>query len=317
MTAEKQRVLLRAQEFSLNDRFDSAHYQLDSLMQSLPDDPAGYLYKAAVYLAQMTDAEQDLYSNEFKALIDTVIVLTGSPGLNAGPRETAWMRLWEGHARAYRSLRESRFGSFTSALKQAFEARSCYEDGLEADSTLYDLYGGLGMFHYWKSAKAGFLRWIGLFKNEKDRGIAELRLAVDSSIISSQMARNALIWIWLDRGEYDSVVAACSEAVERFPHGKLFLWPLAEAYFKCERYDLAAQTYLALRDKLMLSPGNYYNVIECDYNLNRCYDKMELDTMAIEAARRVNAYYDSLGDKIKRRQRSKLDYLRRVARRDK
>lgn len=316
LTSDKRQVLESAQGHLLNGEFESAHRALDSLILTYPDDPAGYLYKAAVYLGEMTDAEEDLHAVEFNALIDTVISLTGGRDSGGSARHAAWMKLWEGHARAYRSLRESRFGSFTSALKQAFEARSCYEEGLKSDSSLYDLYGGLGMFHYWKSAKAGFLRWIGLFKNEKEKGVAELRLAQDSSLISSQAARNALIWIWLDMKEYDSVVVACGELLEQFPHGKLFLWPLAKAYFESERYDLAAETYHLIRDKLVQSPGNYYNIIECDHSLNRCYDKLGLEAEAVRAARLVNEYYDTLSEQTKRRQRSKLDFLRRVAKRD-
>ncbi|UCG61782.1 MAG: hypothetical protein JSV52_00385 [Candidatus Zixiibacteriota bacterium] len=316
LTSDKRSRLMAAQEQMLNGEFASAQAILDSLVSDYPDDPLGYMYKAAVYMAEMTDAEENLYPHEFKTLIDATVSLS-SVGLEKAdsPHEVAWMKLSEGHAHANNALWESRFGSFTSALKQAFEARSCYEDGLSADITLYDLYAGLGMFHYWKSAKAGVLRWIGLFKNEKDKGIAELRLAVDSSLVSSQMARNALIWIWLDKKEYDSVVTICQAMLEKFPHGKVYLWPLAEAYFKTERYDLAAETYQALRKKLAESPGNYRNLIECDYNLNRCYDKLDLDELAILAARPVEDYYNLIPDDTKRRQRSKLDFLRRVAKR--
>ena len=87
----------------------------------------------------------------------------------------------------------------------------------------------------------------------------------------------------------------------------------ASAYSEKGDYHRAAETYIELRSKLVDSPGNYYNLIECDYNLNRCYDKLNLDKEAILSARSVNDYYDILPDKTKRRQRSKLDYLRRYA----
>ncbi|UCE24734.1 MAG: hypothetical protein JSU74_01405 [Candidatus Zixiibacteriota bacterium] len=315
LTSDKRQVLLTAQEHLLNDRFESAHASLDSLIDGDSSDPIGYLYKAAVYLGQMTDAEQELHTEEFKRLINDVFALAADRIDSTRAREAAWMKLCEGHAHAYRSLWESRFGSFTSALKHAFRGKSSYEDGLRLDSTLYDLYGGLGMYHYWKSAKAGILRWIGVFKNDKEKGIEELYLAADSSSLSHDIARNALIWIWLDMGRYDSVITACREQLALFPDGKLFLWPLARAYFEKKQYHLAAETYTSLRTRLAKSPGNYFNLVECDYSLNRCYDKLDMDELAIRAAKRVEDYYDSIPDRTKRKQRSKLNFLRRVAKR--
>ncbi|MEW6412013.1 MAG: hypothetical protein AB1483_06000 [Candidatus Zixiibacteriota bacterium] len=315
MTDEKQQFLISAQSHLLNDRFDSAQKTLDSLVGMDSADPIGYLFKAAVYLARMTDAEEELDSDEFRRLADTSISLAEIRLVDASGRQAAWMYLWLGHAKAYRSLWESRFGSFTSALKLALNARSDYEKGFESDSTLYDLYGGLGMYHYWKSAKAGILRWLQIFKNDREKGVDELYLAVDSSIISRHPARNALIWIWLDMDKYDSVVTICEEMLGQFPDGKLFLWPLAEALYEKKNYDGAIEVYLRLRGKLAVSPGNYYNLVECDYNLNRCFDRLDREKDAIEAARRVEDYYDLIPDKTKRRQRSKLDFLRRFARR--
>ncbi len=315
LTDGKKEMLLTAQEHLLNDRFESAHATLDSLIDRDSSDPVGYLYKAAVYLGQMTDAEQELHTETFKALIDTVFTLASHRTDSARVREAAWMKLCEGHAHAYRSLWESRFGSFTSALKHAFRGKSSYEDGLRFDSTLYDLYGGLGMYHYWKSAKAGILRWIGVFKNDKEKGIEELYLAADSSLLSHDIARNALIWIWLDMGRYDSVITACREQMNLFPDGKLFLWPLAQAYFEKKQFHLAAETYASLRTRLAELPGNYFNLVECDYRLNRCYDKLDMDELAIVTAKRVENYYDSIPDRTRRKQRSKLNFLRRVAKR--
>ncbi len=309
-------ILLQAQEHLFNDSFDSAHLLLDSLIDRSTDDPLGYLFKAAVYLGQMTDAEEEIHTAEFKSLLDTIETLASERMEGTTPRDSAWMHLCLGHAQAYRSLWESRFGSFTSALKQAFEAKSSYEEGLKADSTLYDLYGGLGMYHYWKSAKAGILRWFRIFKDDKQKGIDELLLAADSSQLSGHISRNALVYIWLDKKEYDSVIVICREMLERFPDGKLLLWPMASAYFEKEDYHKAVETYRKLRSKLTDSPGNYYNLIECDHNLNRCYDKLKLEKEAIMSARAVNDYYDSVSDKIKRRQRSKLDFLRRYAKRE-
>lgn len=307
-------MLARAQSHLFNDNFHAAHEAADSLIRVCDGDAVGFLFKAATYLGQMIDAEENLYPAEFKALVDTVRVLVDQGKDTTDPR-AAWRYLFLGHACAYRSLWEARFGSFTSAVKAGFEARSAYEEGLRFDSALYDLYGGLGMYHYWKSAKAGFLRWIGIFKNDKQKGIAELYLTADSSCISRESARNALIWVWLDKKEYDSVAVICREMLARFPHGKLFLWPLAEAYYKKKDYLKALETYRLLRERLTKDPGNYYNLVECDYYLYRCTKNLGRKDEARETTGEFMGYYGDMPKKTKGRQRSKIAFLKRAAKR--
>lgn len=294
-----------------NDNFIEASSRADSLIALYPDDPIGYLFKSAVYLAEMTDAEENLYPVEFHKLIDTVIVLTDSK--KADSNFFAWMSLWKGHAHAYRSLWESRFGSFSSALKHGFKAKSCYEEGLEHDSTLYDLYGGIGMYHYWKSAKTGMLRWLGIFKNEKQKGIDELYLTIDSSLLSRYSARNALVWIYFDKKEYDSVIAICNELLKQFPDGKIFLWPLAEAFNKNKDYKSAINIYNSVREKLIVNPGNYYNLIECDFKLLRSLEKLNNKKEAHEFAVKFLDYYEKIPKDISWRQRNKVSYLKRAS----
>ena len=187
-------------------------------------------------------------------------------------------------------------------------------DGLRADSTLYDLYLGLGSYHYWKSAKAGILRWILLFKDERDKGIAELKLAADSAQLFREAARSALIWAWLNEKQYDSTVAIASEFAARYPNGKSFLWPLAEAYLKSRRYIDALTIYEDLRNRLEPDPGNYYNLIEVDSRIARCYEELRRIDDAADVGKRARTYLDDIPSNTRQRQRSNLKYLKRLAR---
>ncbi len=311
---ESRRDMLReAQERLFNDDFKGAHNRADELVGMDPEDPLGYLFRAAILLGEMTRAEENLYNDDFHSLIDTVRELAQNRLEVTSASVGVWMYLCLGHASAYESLWESRFGSFVSAVKLGFKARSAYEKGLELDSSLYDLYGGLGMYHYWKSAKAGILRWLGIFKNDRQRGLDELYLTIDSSQISAETARNALIWIWLDKKQYDSVAAISTDMYSRYPDGTLFLWPIATACYEQKDYTGAIEAYRTLDERLSLSPGNYYNLVECHYNLYRCYDRIDQKNSARQVARRLLDYYDDIPENTKRRQRSKLAFLKRAA----
>lgn len=303
------------QKYLLNDQFREADSICDQQIRSRPADPLGYLFKAATMMGEMTDREEDLYGTRFLSVTDTVIELAGKIIDSTSGRTAAWMSLCLGHARVYRALWETRFGSFISAVKLGRAARSDYERGLESDSSLFDLYFGLGNYHYWKSARAGVLRWLGIFKNEKKKGISELHMAVDSAIISREPARQSLIWVWQNEKCYDSVIAACLQMLKLYPDGKIFLWPLASAQYKSHYFGDALETLRLLRLRLERAPGNYYNLVEVDWQIYRCLKKLGRRQEARETADQVRVYRARIPKKIIRKHRSKLAELRRAGRR--
>jgi len=314
MDSVKTGMLIDAQRLLFNDRFLVADSLYDIIIEQYPDDPDGYFFRAAALMNEMIDLEDNLHEAKYRRLLDTVEFLAAQKIPDASPRTRAWMHLFTGHARAYRSIWESRFGSFLSALKTAFSAKDEYEKGREADSTLIDLYLGLGSYHYWKSAKAGVLRWVGIFKNQKEQGIEELYNAAENSLISRESARTALVWVWLDMRQFDSVIAITSAGVEKYPDGKSLSWPLAQAYFLKKDYAGALDVYRSLREKISPEPGNYYNLIECDYYIYQCYANLRKTDEARQAARQLREYIKQVPKKTLQRQRSHIDDLKRAAR---
>jgi len=302
----------RAQEYLFNDRFAAADSAYAAHIEREPEDPAGYLFRAAGLMADMSDREENAHSDQFHELLDQTDRLTLRILETCDDETASWMYLLRGHMQAYRSLWESRFGSFLTAVKKGFAANHEYKAGLELDSTLTDLYAGIGSYHYWKSAKAGLLRLVGVFKNEKDKGIAELRAAAARSLLHRELARSALIWIWLDKQEYDSASMLASQFVRKYPEGKTFLWPLAQALFRRGQYAEAGETYRTLRSKLVRSPGNYYNLIEVDYFITQTHNWQGEDAQARKAARRLQEYYVEIPRETLKRQKDRINFMEKI-----
>ena len=299
------------QEQLFNDRFDSARSLCDSFITSQSESPIGYLFKAGTLLAQMSDREEALYSQELRKLVDTVIALCDK-GLKTGTgAEAAYYYLWRGHAHVYRSLFESRFGSFTSAIKNGFRAHADYCAGLSHDSSLYDLYFGLGNYHYWKSVKAGILRTIGIVSNDIKKGIGELHTAIDSGHYFSDAAGNSLIWIYLDEKKFDSVIYLAETRLAGHPDSRTIRWPLASAHFEKKNFEKSAELYIYLREYFNQNPGNHFNLIECDYKLYQCFKKLGWKDKAEDLLAKVSEYRSSVPRATQRRQLAKLNYLRR------
>ncbi|RKX24864.1 MAG: hypothetical protein DRP47_10740 [Candidatus Zixiibacteriota bacterium] len=308
------RNIVKVQELLYNDHFVEADSATQELIERYPNDPSGNLFRAIGLLMEMCDSEENSRCELFQAHIDSTFSKTKRVLDTSSTVVCAWMHLYRGHAHAYRSLWEAQFGSTIAAIKGSRAAKAEYERGLKADSTVYDLYFGLGLYHYWKSAKAGLLRWFGIINNDKEKGIAQLLLAVDSSLISREAARSALIWIWLDRNQFDSAIAVAESMRGEHPDGKSFLWPLAKAYWKLEQYNNAADVYNYLRILLEKNPGNYFNMVDCDYWLYRCYNRLCQEDKARHIAQRFSLYVKEIPRETKNRQRNKISYLKKKAR---
>ncbi|MEW6050519.1 MAG: hypothetical protein AB1644_05595 [Candidatus Zixiibacteriota bacterium] len=301
------------QHFVFNDQFQQADSACAVYCATYPDDPIGYFFNAVTLMAEMIDQEEEISPLRYDSLLDRAEALANEGLVSSDRQYRSWMYLIRGHVKAYRSIYASRFGSFTSAVRLGLGAKGEYMNALREDSANYDIYAGLGSYHYWKSAKAGLLRWLGFFRNDKSRGIAELSLAVDSSRLSREIARSSLIWIWIDREERDSAIAVAQEMIARYPEGKSFHWPLAQAWFEEKEFGRALETYAILREHLKNDPGNYYNLIECDAAIVRCLESLERRDEARTAAARLSEYIDQMLQKTRRRQKGEIGYLRRVA----
>jgi len=232
-----------AETAMLNARWDEAYAIYDKIRSENPGNPTGYLFTAAAIQSEMIDREENIQDDRFVRMLDSTKVISERILENCSPYDSALCYLFLGHQYAYRAVWESRFGSSISAISYGMKAKNRYNDGLKADSSLIDLYLGLGSYHYWKTVKAGFLTFTGIFKNERKKGIEELILASDSALFSQNGARSALIWVWINEKEYDKALTMAGEMNDTYPGGNFFLWPMAESFYKSENYLMAIGVY--------------------------------------------------------------------------
>lgn len=311
LDSTKLRLFVEVQGYLYNEHFELADSTSSILIRLYPDDPSGFCFRAMGVLNQMFDSEENLFGDKFKALSDTAESLAKEGRKRSTGERAAWMCMWIGHAKANRALWESKFGSAARAVRLGLQAGGEYRDGLRHDSTITDIFAGLGAFHYWKSEKAGLLRMIRIFNDDRKQGIAELYKAARESKFSRAAARHALAWIYANEDAPDSVSAICGELRKQYPDGKVFLWPIAESMKKCGRQQEALSVFSQLQQLIALQPGNYYNLIECESTIFRCQVSLGLDNDAEITALRVGTYAPQIPERTSERQKGKLRELSR------
>ena len=255
-----------------NDQFDDAGRLIDSLEYSNPRSALVPLFRAILYQARMMTEESDFLENQFYKALDTADIRSRRILESGGDSALAYYFL--GQTEALRSLYNARAGKTWAAIKGGLRARNAYGRGYKIDPSFHDIALGLGSYRYWKTVKTKLLNWTPLFKREKDDGIDLLRLAVDSSEISSDAARTSLIWIYMNEKLYGEAIRLTDLMHRKYPHGLTFYWAMGEASFKMGDHRLAIRSYQDILERLNENPGNYYNIIEAAYFINICYREL-------------------------------------------
>ena len=290
-----------------NDDFETAAHSIDSLEESDGLTPLRHFFRAVLYQARMMADESDDYREVFFAVLDSLE--NDAALLLARGDDSTLAYCYLGHACAFRSLYYGRNGSIWKALKSGLGARKAYISGYEIDPTFHDIALGLGSYRYWKSVKTKAINWTPLFKDERQEGIELIRLAADSSEISTEAAAVSLIWIYINEKLYAEAIRLADAMHGRYPNGLTFLWALGEIYYKMSDWPTAIRYYEDILDRLRQNPGNHFNIIEASYYLSDCYRKTgdQMPEYCVRLARlQTEVRSLPLPEKTRKRQNKKI-----------
>jgi tetratricopeptide (TPR) repeat protein len=233
----------------------------ESINDTLPGRPLYHLISASILHAEMTDMKDFSSKNKFFSHLDSskeffADWVRGNPG-------DAWGYYFLGTVHAYKSMWHAQHKSWLKTLIEGLRARGKFARALEIDPSLYDAYAGLGNYHFWSSA---ILRKYLPFKDSREQGLSELRLAVDSSYFSSKPAATGLAWALANQRRYSEASKIGRELYEQSSGGRISLWILGSVCWRWGQLRKAEIYYGELIQSLnQLENHNYYNLVFCHY----------------------------------------------------
>jgi hypothetical protein len=194
-------------DFTYRENYGAALAIADEIIQKYPQEPDGYFFKAAIYDYYMEDYHTDKYSDKFFSNME-IAEKKAKAKLNSltDPKERAWMNFYIAGAAGYRAIRAGKDGNYIVALKYAIEGLKPLKSALEEDSTLYDAYFPLGIYHYALSkapSRIGFIPSFVLSRNreeDRERGINYLTLAWQRGRYTSVISALTLAWVLSQEG---------------------------------------------------------------------------------------------------------------------
>ncbi|MGB8658107.1 MAG: hypothetical protein WCE90_10050 [Candidatus Zixiibacteriota bacterium] len=267
---QAEQVIFRGMKLVYDDSGFAAVDEFKKLIDFFPDQPIGYFYVAASLQNVMDDYRNYSYSDEFFKYMNLAIK-AGEQRKKKG-NLTAYDYLYFGGAIGFRGINEALTGDWVGAFVDGLKGKGYLEKALQMDPQLYDVYYGLGAYHFWRSLKSRIFWWLPFVSDNRQKGINMIKVAIEKGKYAKEDAKFALVRIWVENKEYDKAFAMIDELKRTYPYNPFLYWFLGQAQMETKMYDGAITTYQALLQALTTSP--YYHPageVECRYDLALAY----------------------------------------------
>ncbi len=271
---EVEEIILQGLDYVHQDEFFKASDEFKKLIELFPNNPIGYFYVSATIQTMMDDFRNYSYSDEFNKYMDLTIE-KGEKRKKRGDL-TAYDCLYLGGAIGYRGINKALTGDWFGAFVDGLKGKGYLERALKLNPEFYDVYYGLGTYHFWKSLKSKIFWWLPFVKDNRQMGIDMIKLAIEKGKYSTQDAKYALVRIYVENKEYQNAFAMIEKLRKSKPDRPFLLWLLGRAQLETKMYPDAINTYRTLLKTLVASL--YYHPegeVECRYWLAVAYFENE------------------------------------------
>ncbi len=290
-------------------QFDSALLTFQNQIDTHPESPSGYLYRALVLRAMMMDFESDRWEREFYELVDRAIDL-GEEEIKAH-QKNALTHLYMGGGYFLKGISQAKSGKIVSGVLNARRGLGHLNKALDSDSTLYDAYLILGNYDYLTGRYYRHIDWLPGISDNRKRGIERLKLTVQRGLLSRWTGVISLGWIAYDMENYSLALDLFLSGHQRYPESRFFLWALADTYMKLKQYDNAVGIYQQLFTTVQQQTGNtLYNQLVLHYKMASAYMARQNYAIALEHCEKI--LENDISGRIKDQFGSRLDNTKKM-----
>jgi tetratricopeptide (TPR) repeat protein len=264
--------------YTINTDFNNALQIISKEIAADSNDYRAQFYLAATLNSKMTHFETQADADEFNKAIDKTLQLVESEletEKDLADSIKAELFFYEGSAYGYRAFFQGNNGNFLSAVTNGLKSVGLLNKALEIDSTVYGAYFGIGVYKYWRYSRLKFISWLPFIPDDREEGIAMIKLAVACDSLSRYIAMHQLVYILLDYGLFEEAISFAEKIVERYPNSQFMWWANAHAYYKNENFLKAKSSYLRLYSLIMADTNrNIAHLLNCKFKLAMVYKEL-------------------------------------------
>ena len=291
-------LILNSIDLVYKEKFKSAEDEARMVIKKYPDHPAGYFFCAAALESWMSFYESDKREEEFYEYCDQAI--DKAEKQLAREPDNDWATFFLGGADGFKGTYESRYEKWITSFRHGWRGVSTLMTLHKKNPDIKDVYYGLGMYDYWRSAMTKVLWWMPGIENRSREGIQELEIARKEGVYTSLSAAANLVIVYNAEGRFKDALTIAEELLARYPASVKCSWGKAAALYGLGRFDEDESVYRYILERVEAEPlDNHYNAVLCHFWLARIYLKIKRYTQSIAECNRMGYY--NLDEGIKKR----------------
>lgn len=255
-------------EHAYVEGFDSARYYFEEVTRVRPLNPAGYFFCGALMQLQMMDeCRFDEEAAYYDMMRKTVRLAEGI----LAEENSSWARFYAANAYIYQAVYKGYRKDYFEAFKLGHNGGRMMQALIKDDPLFYDAYLAAGTFEYFWARASRYVPFFNLGGGDIPGALNKLDLAADRSLYSGPTARNSLVFVYGEEGEFEKAAAVVDSLRKEYPASKTFLWSKADLEFKRRDYRAAAVLYEELYAMYDASADkNYANLAQCRLYAGKC-----------------------------------------------
>ena len=238
----------------INMVFDEQYEKSLSIFRELeemyPNHPGPNFFKAATYQSWMSNFRINNFQQELEKNVQ--LAIDKGNGLLRKGRDDPWLYFYVGAAYGYRAFNRFRKHDFIGAYLDGKKGVNNFDKALTIEPTLYDVYLGLGVYHYWRTAKSKFLRVIAFWMSDKrELGLRQIEFSVDHALYSRNEAIYALIVAFFDSSRYEKALNLYNRTIARKKRPSLSdLYYKGRLLIQFQRWEEAETTFQKILQRI-------------------------------------------------------------------
>ncbi|HDL18396.1 MAG TPA: hypothetical protein ENH29_05025 [Bacteroidetes bacterium] len=247
-----------------NLQLDSSLATFDRLIAYFPEHPIGYFYKAGVYDLFNQDYRITTFEKQFEKNVNLAIK-KGEKYIKKNKNdELAYFYL--GGAYGFRGIHRVYKRDWLHVFIDGIKGLKNLNKSLKKRPDFYDAYFGLGLYHYWRSALTKKFRFLPFISDQRQRGINELKLAIEKGRYAGVEARISLSSVYYNETKYDSALIVNNWLHSHFPNDPSILYFRTRIFERQQNWRSMLATAKHLLEILMdYQYKSYGYLVECHY----------------------------------------------------
>lgn len=232
---------LEAKKFLFERNYEEGMRVFKGLQERFPESPTGLFGEMAIWQIRMFENYDFRFKEEYEDAEKRYIRLATKILRRGGISD--WDLFVCAAADGLRGFFKTREGKWWGALHHGLHAHRLLKQLLWRSPNFVDAYLGLGLYDYWRSKVTKDVKFLPIFSDRREQGIAEIRRVMNEGRYAKDLAKGNLGMVYYEEKRFGDAIEVLVEMAREYPRNIIIRMLLGRSYLMAKRYQDALAVF--------------------------------------------------------------------------